>query len=51
MIVNNVILPYDESESSLIIPFEDAITISDILYNIEPNTFGLSILRILGKID
>lgn len=41
----------DESESSLVIPFEDAITISDILYNIEPNTFGLSILRILGKID
>lgn len=36
---------------SITIPLEDAISIGTMLQTFEPNHFGLSILRILGKID
>lgn len=36
---------------SVDIPLEDAIPISEMLKSFEPNIFGLSILRIIGKID
>ena len=36
---------------SITIPFEDVISIGQMLKTFEPNQFGLSILRIIGKID
>ena len=36
---------------SIAIPFEDVISIGQMLKTFEPNQFGLSILRIIGKID
>lgn len=36
---------------TIVIPLEDAIAISKMLDTFEPNTFGLSMLRIIGKIE
>lgn len=39
------------TSSHCIIPLEDAIPMSKMLSSFEPHTFGLSMLRIIGKID
>lgn len=41
----------DIKNQSLIIPFEDAIPISRMFQTFDPHLCGLSMLRILGKID
>lgn len=40
-----------QKSGTVSIPFEDAIPIADMLNSFEPHSFGLSLLRILGKID
>lgn len=39
------------SPAGISIPFEDGIPISELLRTFEPNQYGLSILRIIGKIN
>lgn len=41
----------DSIGSNVVVPLEDAISISKLLNSFEPHTYGLSVLRIIGKID
>ena len=41
----------ENAKGFISLPLEDAIAISTVLSTFDPNTFGLSLMRILGKID
>lgn len=39
------------NDQTMIVPFEDAIAISKMFESFDPHNYGLSMLRIIGKID